>query len=98
MIDLQNETVIPLTEACKHLPHRDGRPVHASTIFRWALQGLRGIKLESIKIGGSRCTSLQALARFAERLSREESSQPLPARRSEQRARRTSQILRDAGA
>lgn len=35
-----------------------------STIWRWALKGCRGVKLETFLHGGTRCTTDPALRRF----------------------------------
>ena len=70
MIDPLTEQIISLREATKCLPvRRRGKPVHISCIYRWTLSGCKGIKLESIQVGGTRCTSREALGRFFERLS-----------------------------
>jgi hypothetical protein len=70
MIDSTTETLISLAEAAKMLPRRrKGRKAHVSTLFRWTTAGVRGIRLESIQCGGSRCTSKEALQRFYEALS-----------------------------
>ena len=70
MINLSEETVISLTEAAKLLPRRRGdRVVHVATLYRWAQRGLKGIRLEIIQIGGTKCTSIEALQRFFDRLS-----------------------------
>lgn len=76
MIDVYHEKVFPLTEAPKHTPTRAGKRIHRATTFRWALHGLRGVRLETIKIGGHRYTSREALARFYAELSRSGSTQP----------------------
>lgn len=59
-IDLQGECLLSLAEAAKKLP---GRP-HISTVHRWRQRGVRGIKLETVLIGGRRFTSDAALAEF----------------------------------
>lgn len=70
MIELRNEEIVSLSQAAKLLPfRRAGRPTHASTLWRWATNGIRGVRLETIQVGGTRCTSRQALQRFCERLS-----------------------------
>jgi hypothetical protein len=70
MIDSSTETLIPLTQAANELPRRRrGRKTHVSTLFRWTTVGCRGVVLESIQVGGTRCTSREALQRFFERLS-----------------------------
>ncbi len=62
-IDLSSEHLLSLAEAAKTLP---GRP-HSSTIWRWHSRGVRGIRLETVVIGGRRFTSRESLERFARR-------------------------------
>ena len=65
MIRFASETVIPLTKVGDHIPPgRFGKRLHRATAFRWARYGLRGVKLETIRVGGRACTSLEALERF----------------------------------
>ena len=69
MIDIYKERLIRPVEAARVRPlGRNGRPTNVSTVYRWMLRGVRKIKLESIRIGGSLYTSEEALQRFAERL------------------------------
>jgi len=69
-IDIRVEAVIPLREAAKILPaRRAGRPTNISTLFRWSTPpGLEGITLETLQIGGCRCTSKEALQRYFDAL------------------------------
>ena len=60
MIDLQTEKVVTFKEATNCLQVTP----HISTLHRWRLNGIRGVKLETCLIGGKRCTSLEALQRF----------------------------------
>jgi Protein of unknown function (DUF1580) len=70
MIDTTVETVQSLAQAAHELPRRrGGRKTHISTLYRWATAGCRGVILETIQIGATRCTSREALQRFFERLS-----------------------------
>jgi len=70
MPEILNESLIPLAEAAKLVPpRRAGKPAHASTMFRWAAGGLKGVKLEVVQVGGTKCTSREALLRFFGRLS-----------------------------
>jgi hypothetical protein len=69
MIDPLAETLISLADAAKSCPkRRGGKKTHVSCIYRWTTVGCRGVVLESIQIGGTRCTSHEALARFFARL------------------------------
>lgn len=70
MIDIQTEAVSSLTEVAKSkcLPRRrKGKRPHVATLFRWATVGVRGVVLETIQCGGTRCTSVEALQRFFDR-------------------------------
>jgi hypothetical protein len=70
-IDPFAEEVIPLAAAAARLPRlRAGRPVNTGTLWRWAGQGLRGVRLETLSLGGTRCTSVEALRRFFAALER----------------------------
>jgi hypothetical protein len=69
MIDISTEQVITYAKATDALPRcRQGKKVHVSTIHRWTTTGFRGTVLESIRVGGTRCTSLEALQRFLEQI------------------------------
>lgn len=71
MIDVSREHLIPLRAVPCHLPSRpNGRQLHVSACYRWVLKGLRGVVLESIRIGGATYTSIEALQRFGDALSR----------------------------
>ncbi len=60
-----SEQILSLTDAATMLPRRrGGRKPHVSTIYRWAKRGIHGVRLEIIQIGGTKCTSREALARF----------------------------------
>ena len=65
-LDLLAEDVIPLNEVPEEIPGR----VDVSTVWRWAQRGVGGIKLETVKIGGKKLTSRQALSRFIAATSR----------------------------
>ncbi|MEZ6070951.1 MAG: DUF1580 domain-containing protein [Pirellulales bacterium] len=68
-IDISKETPITLSVAARRLPRRRrGKRPHVSTLHRWGTTGLRGVRLETIRVGGSRCTSMQALQRFFDAL------------------------------
>ena len=64
-IDIRNEQLISLSEAPAVLPRvRRGRKLHPSTLYRWAKDGRHGVKLETLQVGGTLCTSVEALQRF----------------------------------
>lgn len=67
MIDISAEELIPIRDVPKRLPQRpNGKAVHVSAVYRWVQRGVRGHRLEAIRIGGTSYTSLEALQRFAD--------------------------------
>ncbi len=60
MIDIQQERLLSFPQAAAILPFRP----HVSTLHRWRLRGIGGVRLETIRLGGRRFTSEQALTRF----------------------------------
>src|SRR3954451_11871564 len=70
MIDSTAETLLSLAQAAEQLPRRRrGRKTHVSTLYRWTTAGCRGVRLDTIQVGATRCTSREALQRFFEQLS-----------------------------
>ena len=63
-IDIENETLLTLTEATKVLPRLNGRRPAISTLWRWCRKGLRGVRLDYIRVGRNIATSREALSRF----------------------------------
>lgn len=64
-IDISTERVVTFRDAAReYCPRRrHGRKPHISTFYRWARMGL-----ETIRVGGQLCTSVEALQRFFDRL------------------------------
>jgi hypothetical protein len=68
-INFATEQVLTFRAATEFLPRRRrGRRVNVATLYRWSLRGCRGVRLETMQIGGTRCTSVEALQRFFEAL------------------------------
>lgn len=64
-IDTTTETIISLADAARRLPgRRAGKKPRIETLYRWTAHGCRGVVLESVQIGGTRCTSVEALDRY----------------------------------
>ena len=93
MIDIHAETLLTLSEAAKLLPDRP----HPSTLHRWRLNGVHGVRLESVQIGRKRYTSQEALARFIERSTAAADRQHGTSRQAERRHERAKQELAAAG-
>jgi len=65
MIDPVRERLLDFREATSWLPKRaGGKRIHVSTLYRWTTHGSRGIRLETVRVGGRTCTSVEALGRF----------------------------------
>ena len=96
-IDPLNEETISLAATARLLPRlRAGRPVSAATVWRWASHGLRGIRLETARIGGTTVTSPAALRRFFAALGDKPES-PVPAPTRDGRAERVAAELEAIG-
>ena len=99
-ISLTDEPLISLTEAARHLPkRRKGVRPNVATLFRWTKNGCRGIVLESLQVGGTRCTSIAALQRFFERLTAaaDDAPAPMPSKPTSKSHRRAEAALDAAG-
>lgn len=70
MIDVERETTIRLIDARKltWLKGRGGQRLSLDSLRRWSLKGLRGVVLETVRLGGTTFTSVEAIRRFLERL------------------------------
>ena len=79
MLSIKYEEIFSLATAITRPPlKRDGEGTHIATVRRWATHGLRGHRLETIKIGGIVCTSDGALQRFFNKLGERDSHQQKP--------------------
>ena len=68
-VRLNDETLIALADVPAYLPlNRNGKRVDRSVPFRWAVKGLRGVRLEFLQVGNRRYTNLRCLQQFFERL------------------------------
>ena len=97
MIDITTENLMAMSAVPKYLPRRsNNKPVHVATVYRWALKGLDGTKLETIKVGSTTYTSTQAVQRFANILTRGSAPTPVTSvsRNRQAQARRAGQEIR----
>lgn len=61
-LSILTEDVISIADVPRELPSK-ARP-HISTVYRWINVGVRGVRLESCRVGSQIVTSRQALTRF----------------------------------
>jgi hypothetical protein len=62
VIDLAQEQPLSLAQAGKVL----GRS--HPTVYRYCVEGVRGVRLETVRLGKARLTSVSAVQRFLDRL------------------------------
>jgi hypothetical protein len=104
---LTDETLVTLTEATRHIPCREGKRLHSSTIWRWHAKGVRTrsgrrVRLEALRLGGRVWTSVQAIERFgielaeANMIDGEQDSLRAPRPRTPSEAQRAAEIARAA--
>ena len=60
-MDINKEPLLKLTQAARLVPPEG---THVNTLRRWINKGLKGVRLESVAIGGNIFTSEEALHRF----------------------------------
>ena len=94
MVGMNGEALLTMTDAVKVLP---GRP-NVATLWRWRTRGVRGIRLETVLVGGRRYTSHEALERFSEQITAIANGEPLPHRTNRQRAAAIGQAERELNA
>jgi hypothetical protein len=96
---LMAETLITLAEAARRLPPgRSGRHRSSSCVFRWLTHGLPGpdgrlVRLEGVRIGRPWFTSVEAIARWAERLTPLLDPEPVPVSRTPAQWKRANEIV-----
>jgi Protein of unknown function (DUF1580) len=61
---LQTERLVSLEEARQYLPGRRGGRPNRRTVWRYAVHGLTGVRLESLRVGFCHLTSVEACERF----------------------------------
>jgi len=77
--DLREDQPLSLPDAAEFLGKITGQKPHASTLWRWCLKGCKGLKLESICIGGKRFVTAAAIERFIEASSEARPARQTPA-------------------
>ena len=94
--ELLTETLVSLAKAAREeVPTRP----HHSTVWRWSKKGIKGVKLETVVIGGFTYTTREAVARCCERINEPAAPAPQPRTRREEKAAiaKAERILKRAG-
>lgn len=94
MIDPANEEMIPFQQASRRIP---GNP-SLCALHRWRLTGVRGARLETLLVGGTRFTSTEAISRFIAAQNCGESAAPaITAKQRRTQAESANRVLQEAG-
>lgn len=67
------ESLVDLSRAA-WMPTRNGKPISAQALKRWALEGVAGIKLEAMRVGTVLCSSRKKFEAFCAALSQLDSA------------------------
>ena len=95
-IDATNEQLIPFSQARSAFP--GGKRYSLSSLHRLRLHGVRGVKLETCLIGGSRYTSAEAIRRFIAAQNPAESAEPaITGKQRARMAETANRILAESG-
>jgi Protein of unknown function (DUF1580) len=77
VIDPRIEQLLPFAQAVEHVPRRRrGKKLHVGTLYRWARDGVAGVRLEIVYVGSSPMTTVEALHRFFAAVARAKCPQP----------------------
>lgn len=103
-IDLEADELLTLAQAArlKLWPRRrmNKRP-HLATLYRWATRGVGGVRLATVDVGSTRCTTDAACRQFIIDVSRARQGQAVPApelpRLTNRRAERAASRLEQEG-
>src|SRR5689334_7087950 len=79
--ELGKERLLTFAEAMRHpllAKRRNGSRINASTLWRWHARGIRGVRLETLVVGGIKMTSEEALYRFCEQVTEARASRTPP--------------------
>jgi len=80
----ENEKLQPLPAAVEAAT---GQRPHPSTLHRWRLRGIAGVKLETVRCGGRRLCTIEAVRRFLNGVTAATDGEPVQTRTPRQRQR-----------
>jgi hypothetical protein len=83
MDEIPLDQLFPLALAAKKIPgRRPGKSISRSTLERWRTKGLRGIVLQTVRVGATVCTCDAWIREFVERSNTDRSHGSAPEARS----------------
>lgn len=94
-IDPLAGNLLTLAQAARALPtRRRGSKVAVSTVWRWATRGIRGVRLEIVRVGGVTYTTAAAIRDFVEQTNSAASPGQSPSRPSRRSQRAVADLDR----
>ena len=90
---LADEKLLPLIQAVEQAT---GRRPHLSTVLRWCVRGSRGIRMESVMLGGRRMTTVAKVHRYIEATTAAADCATVPVetpKQADRRAKRAAELL-----
>lgn len=97
MISVAKDKLLTLGEAAAKLPRKGGKRPHVTTLYRWTTRGVKGVRLEYVQCGATRCTTAEALDAFFAALATRPAPSPLPTPAKLRAADRRERELIEAG-
>ena len=73
-LKLKAQKLLSLSEAAELLPNRP----HVSTLWRWCRRGVKGVRLQTVIVGGRRYTTAPFLSDFVAQLTDPRADMPRP--------------------
>lgn len=68
---MNNDTgYLTVSEVARKCPSPGGGHITETTVRNWMRQGVKGVVLESVRLGGTRCTKQEWLDRFFDAVTR----------------------------
>lgn len=99
-IDALQEDLLTFAQAGRHARPRGSKPAAPSSLWRWRTRGIENVRLETICLGGTRYTSVEALQRFFDAVTLARSKQDAPQKPNAEPGTRSAAIkkrLQEAG-
>lgn len=84
MLDFDQEEAVTIAEATREVP---GRRPNCATVWRWIDQGVRGVRLEAVPVGGRWYTTKEAIRRFLAALAAQAGQKVTPTQSAARKAR-----------
>ena len=90
------QDLLTLAEAANLLPKRNGKKIHACSIWRWCRKGIRGVVLRTVPVGAVLFTTAEYVEEFLAALQQERTQRHAIGKQIAQRFRQRSASASEA--